>query len=773
MTLLSRRSVACTPKQAVLTTLLLLAVLSWASFWVYTQLVMNTTKEAVEGQFQERAIYRFDTTLQQIDAQAERLERQLGALEQSVPVSMTPEEWARYADRLVDRLQVPGLVRAGFVDWTAANTPFQSPDPNLEAARTRPEMPEWWQALPETFLQQDGQAPGWWSPLYEEEQSEDTLVSLVWRIRQPNGELRGLLSLDLRLNDWLSQVARTAEAAPDMTLWLTDRQRRHVVLTQAQVGADPLQPLLDQAESLIPMSIFLTGFEHLKMTDNAMGTDLYYAPTRTGLRLTAALPEMARAAQTQAFKAENRGYLYGLGLVILLLTLAGLAYIVPALRNLRAFYLDKLTGLPNRPRLMQDLERDSSVTLVLLNLDRFREVNSLFGDGCGDLILKEVALRLESFMSSEDYAAGRLYRVGGDEFAILLPRCRPELIEQQLVALLAAVRSNPVQWQHHEIAVSATIGAAVPWFDTPREHSLYIHAREAFREARDKGLHYRVYDGSEPLEQTFEHNQRWAGKLRDALDEEGLVAWFQPILNNTTGRVDKYECLVRMLDNNGEVVSPGNFLEVAGKLRLEGHITRVMVETCFARFADSHMQFSINLSYTDLQQEELTDFIIERLDATGVGTRVIFELLESANIENYAQVHDFVNAVKARGCRIAIDDFGTGYSNFEHLLQLKVDFIKIDGSLIRNLDKDPNARRVARGIVGLARSMKIETVAEYVHSSAIQMEVLRLGISFSQGELIGMPAPELLTQVPRELTQMSYSGRSRVRRSGTLVGNEY
>lgn len=768
MTLLSRRSVACTPKQAVMTTILLLATLSWISFWVYTQLVMSTTEEAVEGQFQERVIYRFDTARQQIDAQAERLERHLVALEQTIPTGMSPEEWTRYADRLVERLQLPGLVRAGFVEWGAVNHQPLNTGPDSGAAKTHGEMPPWWQSLPEAFLQQDGQVHGWWSPLYEQKQSEDTLVSLVWRIRQPGGQVRGLLSLDIHLNDWLSDIAETAAATSDMAVWLTDRQRRQVVLTQEKPLSESLQSLISQAESLIPMNVFLTGFEHLTMTGDASGTDLYYAPTRTGLRLTAALPETARVAQTQTFQSESRRYLFVLGGVILLLTLGGLVYMVPAFQNLRAFYLDKLTGLPNRPRLMQDLERDSSVTLVLLNLDRFREVNSLFGDGCGDLILKEVALRLESFMSGEDYSGGRLYRVGGDEFAILLPRCRPERIEQQLIALLAAVRSNPVRWQHHDISVSATIGAAIPWFAAPREHSLYIHAREAFREAREKGLHYRVYDGSEPLEQTFEHNQFWAARLRDALDEEGLVAWFQPILNNTTGRVDKYECLVRMLDSNGDVVSPGNFLEVAGKLRLEGHITSVMVETCFARFADSHMQFSINLSYTDLQQEALIDFIIERLDATGVGPRVIFELLESANIDNYARVQDFVNAVKARGCRIAIDDFGTGYSNFEHLLQLKVDFIKIDGSLIRNLDKDPNARRVARGIVGLARSMKIETVAEYVHSSAIQMEVLRLGISFSQGELIGMPAPELLTQVPRELTRMSYSGRSR--RQETLLG---
>jgi EAL domain-containing protein (putative c-di-GMP-specific phosphodiesterase class I) len=143
-----------------------------------------------------------------------------------------------------------------------------------------------------------------------------------------------------------------------------------------------------------------------------------------------------------------------------------------------------------------------------------------------------------------------------------------------------------------------------------------------------------------------------------------------------------------------------------------------------------------------------------------VGPRVIFEILESDSIDNYDQVKEFVDQAKQRGCRIAIDDFGTGYSNFEHLLQLQVDLIKIDASLIRNLDSDTNARRVTRGIVGLARSMKIETVAEFVHSPEIQMEVLRLGISFSQGALIGMPSSELMVSVPKELVQQTYCGRS-------------
>ena len=755
----------CSSKQTVLSSILLLALFSWALFWLYTNITLDTTKRAVSGQFHELVLYRFDTALSNINQRADEIKLQaeiLSGLFSANTRHMSPGEIRNPLEQTL--LWSQDLAGASlFSGW-----PVKQASLALYMGDQGPHLlpsdfsPAWLNQLPDAFSNTMSAGNAWWSPAYRNPVTDETIITLVQPVFSAPGELDGLVSLDWKVDAILAQAGE-AEATPGTLIWLTDnrgRQLSRVYQDQRNLYAGNV---MQQAQQQMPMTIFQTGFEHHTLDSAALTAELHYAPTHSGLSLAVAIPVAELKAPSRTLQAANLQYLYSLGAALLLLTLIGLSRMVPALRSLRASYMDKLTGLPNRPRLLKDLEKDGSVSLILLNLDRFREVNSLFGDECGDLILKEVALRLESFLSSDENKGGRLYRVGGDEFALSLPRRRPEQVLEQLEQILDFVRQAPIYWQNHEIGLSATVSAAVPWFDAPREHSLYIHAKEALREARDKGLHCRVYDGSEPLEQEFEYNQKWAGKLRDALDAEGLVAWFQPILNNTTGRVDKYECLVRMLGDNGEVVSPGKFLGVASKLRLEGHITRVMVEKCFTRFTESPMQFSINLSYTDLQHAELTEFILQRLDETGVGPRVIFELLESANIENYEQVRTFVDEVKKRGCRIAIDDFGTGYSNFEHLLQLKVDIIKIDGSLIRNLDKDPNARRVTRGIVGLARSMKIETVAEYVHCEAVQMEVLRLGISFSQGELIGMPAPELLIHVPNELTRLSYSGRNQAK----------
>src|SRR5690606_19357952 len=224
--------------------------------------------------------------------------------------------------------------------------------------------------------------------------------------------------------------------------------------------------------------------------------------------------------------------------------------------------------------------------------------------------------------------------------------------------------------------------------------------------------------------------------------EEGrMVPFFQPILNLATNRIDKYECLVRMLDEQGNPISPMAFLPVARRIRLYRLITRSMIDQCLARFADSELHFSLNLACDDLLDEELNEYLLSRLQAPSLARRVIFEILESEGIENYQQVRRFIDRAKHLGCRIAIDDFGTGYSNFEHLLRLDVDLIKIDGSLIKRLDRDPTARALTEGIVRFARELGLQTVAEFVHSEALLQRGRELGIDFAQGSHIGMPAP--------------------------------
>jgi len=305
------------------------------------------------------------------------------------------------------------------------------------------------------------------------------------------------------------------------------------------------------------------------------------------------------------------------------------------------------------------------------------------------------------------------------------------------------VTIDRIFWQQQRLTVDVSIGIALRHERRPEgaADQLVSQAKVAVLQAREQGRHHLLYDPLVGVEENYENNLYWANRLKEAIDHDRLVPWFQPIHDNHSGRITKYECLVRMLEPDGSVISAGRFVDIANKLRLNRRITELMIEKCFACFSDRKEEFSINLSYGDIAEPETVERILFALESSGIGDRVIFELLESDGISSYDKIHSFIEQVKPFGCRIAIDDFGTGYSNFSHLLSLNVDYIKIDGSLIRHLHEDHTAFLVTSGIVQFARSLNMRTVAEYVHNEPVQARVRELGIDFSQGEYFSMPLP--------------------------------
>ncbi|MDD2358419.1 MAG: EAL domain-containing protein, partial [Thiovulaceae bacterium] len=197
-------------------------------------------------------------------------------------------------------------------------------------------------------------------------------------------------------------------------------------------------------------------------------------------------------------------------------------------------------------------------------------------------------------------------------------------------------------------------------------------------------------------------------------------------------------------DNDGTIHSPIKFLEISKKSRNYAEITKNVIEKAFKTFENSDCEFSINLSAKDMMDRDISDYIYSKLASFSGSRRVIFELLESDGIENYSSVYAFIEKVKEYGCQIAIDDFGSGYSNFIHLLRLKVGMIKIDGSLIRDLDSDENAQMMVKTIVEFSNKLDILTIAEFVHSDSINKIVKELGVHYSQGYFIGHPKKELV-----------------------------
>lgn len=228
--------------------------------------------------------------------------------------------------------------------------------------------------------------------------------------------------------------------------------------------------------------------------------------------------------------------------------------------------------------------------------------------------------------------------------------------------------------------------------------------------------------------------------IKVAIDQKKVVSYFQPIVNNLTQQIEKYESLVRLIDENGKLLSPFFFLDIAKKGRYYAKITRIVLDNSLALLQKTDKQISINLSMFDIEHAEIREYIYELLKThTTVANRVIFELLESEDIKDLQVIKTFIHTIKSYGAQIAIDDFGTGYSNFERLLEYEPNILKIDGSLIKNIQTNQLSRNIVETIVSFAKKQNIQTVAEFVENEAIFEIVRSLGIDYSQGYAFGKP----------------------------------
>ncbi len=491
------------------------------------------------------------------------------------------------------------------------------------------------------------------------------------------------------------------------------------------------------------------------MSVNQRDYELIYASTPGGMVYGVGIPQDEIDSVLVPLRMTNWIALLVTAFVLLPVCIILLRSIYKLMLELRTAYTDSLTGLANRTQLLIDLNNPTTTGLILINIDRFKESNSLFGQECGDHLLRTFARQLQVQLEINIAGArAKVYRLPGDEFVIAGNFQSVESATRLIDNLQNAIGGLSVFCNDQELSVDFTCGAVIE-FDDDRELSmpprdgLLTKAAVALKEARKRSRNYQLYDESQSPERIYEQNIYWAKQLRYALINDRICPYFQPIRDNQSGAITKYECLIRMIDDHKEVISPGRFLDIAHRLRLDRQLTNLMVDKCFKVFASLPYEFSINLSYADLLDDDVVENILNHLASSQIGSRVIFEILESDGIENYEEVLTFITAVKAYGCRIAIDDFGTGYSNFEHLLRLNVDIIKIDGSLIKSIDRDPSARMVTEGIVDFAHRLGISVVAEFVHNQQVQLQVEKLKIDFSQGYFIGVPdaTPEL-GQIP-------------------------
>ena len=408
-------------------------------------------------------------------------------------------------------------------------------------------------------------------------------------------------------------------------------------------------------------------------------------------------------------------------------------------------YHDELTGLPNRRALIKDIKsRRKKEGLCLINIDNFKSINDVYGVKIGDEILKSVAKRLSQCLGRHLLKNSKIYKLHADEFAVLHFHKRDSFEEYiKLVNdVLQELTEKPYVFKDYEIFISISIGISLSeWVDNLDD--LLPTADMALKTAKNQKKHYVFYKNVEKTKKDFEENIYWTKKLVKALRKDKIKVFYQPIYSIKENRITKFECLVRMLDDNGDVIAPYKFLDIAKISKLYPEITKRVIDQSFSYCQNCDYEFSINIDIQDIVNEEIVEYMKEKIQEYRVGNRLVFEFLETESIGNYEIIKDFIKEMKQFGCRFAIDDFGSGYSNFERLMELQISYIKIDASFIKKLTFDEQSQKFVKLINEFAHNIGAETVAEFVSSKEIFDKVVELGVDYAQGFYIGEPKPEI------------------------------
>ncbi|AOO64107.1 EAL domain-containing protein [Sulfurospirillum halorespirans] len=402
-------------------------------------------------------------------------------------------------------------------------------------------------------------------------------------------------------------------------------------------------------------------------------------------------------------------------------------------------FKDELTGYGNREALFHRMRLDESAKLlILLNLVEFSEINDYLGYDVGDELLQQVAhFLVETFDGHPDV----VFRINGDEFAILLMDQDPKSfrnVRDKVKRLIHHLEKKVFTIKGYEVVVRLNVGVAEGNTD-----AIYMQSHIALKEAKMEHKAVVFYDINPALKAKTEENLQVIHKIRTAIENDRIVPFFQGIYDNELRKITKYEVLMRLQEEDGSYLSPYYFLDQAKKTRLYEKLTKIMIHKSFEYLKDFEVDFSINLTKGDILSLSVKECLYEAIKKYNCAHRVILEIVESEGIENFGEITAFIHEVKKLGCRIAIDDFGTGYSNFAYLTKLEVDIIKIDGSLIKDIDTNEISAMTVETIISFAQKMGYTIVAEFVDREAIQEKLLGLHVNFSQGYLFSKPSPTI------------------------------
>jgi diguanylate cyclase (GGDEF)-like protein/PAS domain S-box-containing protein len=427
---------------------------------------------------------------------------------------------------------------------------------------------------------------------------------------------------------------------------------------------------------------------------------------------------------------------------------------------------DSLTNLINRSEFERRLEqafkrtRESGEThtLFYLDLDQFKVVNDTCGHIAGDELLRQLASHMQRWVRESDTLA----RLGGDEFGVLLQNCSLQQAQRIADTLRDSIMEFSFTWEERTFKVGSSIGIVEINLTLQSTTQIMSNADVACYVAKEHGGNRSNMVQRDDLELSQRQGEmRWVSQINHALNNDHLILHAQAIypLNGGAEEATHYELLLRMADEQGNLINPGTFLPAAERYKLMYTIdcwviNRALTLLAQHKIEDGNTVYTINLSGFSLTQDGLRDYIIEQFERTGVPPRnFCFEVTETAAISNLTRAHDLILELKSLGCAFALDDFGSGLSSFTYLKNLPVDYLKIDGSFIRDILHDTVDESMVSAINRIGHEMGLKTIAEYVENEATLNKLRELGVDYAQGYYLDKPCP--LGEIYRSMSDKS------------------
>jgi len=399
---------------------------------------------------------------------------------------------------------------------------------------------------------------------------------------------------------------------------------------------------------------------------------------------------------------------------------------------------DNLTGLLNRHSYDNFIQQEQQPVVLLVNISQFKLINDFYGNENADHFLIKFSQRLKDFFAHKPV---NCYRISGDEFAVVfsLKNFSHEEIELNAHKLNTQLTEERYQIANiqHTVSINIAISKYKPLLET---------ADMALKQLKQKPtvniLHYsQEYN----IKETIRNNIEMTQILHDAINNNRIIPYFQPIIDLKTREIVKYEALVRLQLEDGSILSPVKFLPIAQKTPLYYEITRIMIAKTISYFADKPYRFSINYSMSDFEDEEIINTLMGHYATyPDVFPRMDVEILESEMLTNMDRVKYVISELKKLGCRISIDDFGSGYANFFNLIELDLDILKIDGSLIKGINNSSEHYKTVKAIMGLVNEMGIDSIAEFVQDEASAQLLEKMGVTHAQGYYFGKPDADII-----------------------------